>query len=111
MGNSTLKNDQEKLFDELIEVKLLYKTKEKTWKQITEENPDFDKIKKELSVLKKRIKKIEKNISSFGDSFLDVYDKELIKPLTEKDIFILREEIKEVRNTLETMGKTNKLIQ
>jgi uncharacterized coiled-coil DUF342 family protein len=105
MGNSALKNDQEKLFDELIEVKLLYKAKERTWKQITEENSDFDKIKKELSALKKRIKKIEKNISSFGDSFFDVYDKELIKFLSEKDILTLREEIKEVRTSLETMGE------
>ncbi|HDR50558.1 MAG TPA: hypothetical protein ENN90_02905 [Mariniphaga anaerophila] len=103
MGKSALKNDQEKLFDELIEVKLLYKSKEKTWKQTTEENPDFDEIKKELSVLKKRIKKIEKDISSFGDSFFDVYDKELVKPLSETDILSLRDEIKEVRNSLEAI--------
>lgn len=105
MGNSLSKKDQEMLFDELIEVKLLYKTKEKVWKQTAGEHPEFNKMKEELSVLKNRIKNIEKNISSFGDSFFDVYDKELIKPLSEKDIFILREEIKEVRNTLETLGK------
>ncbi|HDR52986.1 MAG TPA: hypothetical protein ENN90_15420 [Mariniphaga anaerophila] len=105
MGNSSPKIDQEKLFDELIDVKLLYKSKEKVWKQTAGEHPEFNKMKEELSLLKNRIKNIEKNISSFGDSFFDVYDKELIKPLSEKDIFILREEIKEVRNTLETLGK------
>ncbi len=103
MGNSKPKIDKEKIFDELIEVKLLYKTKEKVWKNITEENPEFNKMKEELSVLKNRIKIIERNISSFGDSFFDVYDKELVKPLSETDILSLRDEIKEVRDSLEAM--------
>jgi hypothetical protein len=106
MVNSKPKNDQEKLFNELIEVKLLFKTKEKIWKQSTEENPAFDSMKDELSALKMRIKKIEKNISTFGESFLDVYDLELGKPLSETDIFSLRDEIKEVRYSLEAIGKS-----
>ncbi len=106
MGNSSAKKDQKKLFDELIEVKLLYKTKEKIWKQTDKENPVFSKIKEELSDLKMRIKNIEKSISSFGDSFFDVYDKELVKPLSETDILSLRDEIKEVRDSLEAIGKT-----
>jgi hypothetical protein len=103
MGNSSLKKGQEKLFDELIEVKLLYKTKEKLWKHTTGENPAFSKMKEELSVLRNRIKNIEKNISSFGESFFDVYDSELGKPLSETDILSLRDEIKEVRDSLEAM--------
>jgi archaellum component FlaC len=104
MGNSALKKNQEKLFDELIDVKLLYKTKEKNSKQITEGNPAFNTMKEELSALKKRIKRIEHSISQFGDSFFDVYDAELVKPLSEMDILLLRDEIKEVRDSLEAIG-------
>lgn len=104
MGNSSPKKDQEKLFDELIEVKLLYKTKEGLWKHTTEENPAFNKMKEELSALKKRIKNIERSISQFGENFFDVYDAELIKPLSEMDILSLRDEIKEVRASLEAIG-------
>lgn len=104
MGNSSLKNDQEKLFDELIEVKLLYKTKEEIRKHTPEEKPEFDGMKEELSALKKRIKNIERSISRFGESFFDVYDSELGKPLSETDILSLRDEIKEVRDSLEAMG-------
>lgn len=106
MNNSLSKKDQKKLFDELIEVKLLFKSKEKIWKQSTEENPAFDLMKEELSALKMRIKNIEKNISTFGESFFDVYDLELGKPLSETDILSLRDEIKEVRDSLEAIGKS-----
>lgn len=106
MGNSEPKNNKEELFDELIAVKYLYKSKEKTWRQTNEHHPDFLKIKKELSALKKRIKAIENNISRFGESFFDVYDSELVKPLSETDILTLRDEIKEVRDSLEAIGKT-----
>lgn len=104
MGNSEPKNNKEELFDELIAVKLLYKSKEKTWRHTSEHHPDFLKIKEELSALKKRIKNIESCISKFGDSFFDVYDKELVKPLSETDILTLRDEIKEVRDSLEAIG-------
>lgn len=106
MGNSKPKNEQEKLFDELVEVKLLYKSREKTFKQISEGNPDFDKITDELSALKRRIKTIENRISQFGESFLDVYDAELVQPLSETDILSLRDEIKDVRDSLEAIGKS-----
>jgi uncharacterized coiled-coil DUF342 family protein len=106
MGNSSSKNSQERLFDELIDVKLLYKNKEKIWKKTAEENAEFNKIKEELSALKKRIKNIENSISQFGDSFFDVYDAELVKPLSETDILSLRDEIKEVRDSLEAIGKS-----
>lgn len=104
MGNSSQKKEQEKLFDELIEIKFLYKTKEKIYKETSKESMEFSKMKEELSVLKKRIKNIETSISGFGESFFDVYDSELVKPLSETDILTLRDEIKEVRNSLETMG-------
>lgn len=106
MDNSKPKNDQEKLFDELVHVKLLYKTKEKIRQQMAGKNPEFDKMKEELSALRTRIKNIEKNISTFGESFFDVYDSELGKSLSETDILILRDEIKEVRYSLEAIGKT-----
>ncbi|WP_139249686.1 hypothetical protein [Mariniphaga anaerophila] len=105
MTNFTQKKDKEELFDELIEVKLLYKTKEKTWKHTAGENPDSEKTKNELSALKERIKNIEASISKFGDSFFDVYDSELGTPLRETDILTLRDEIKEVRHSLEIMGE------
>ena len=104
MGNSSQKKEQEKLFDELIEIKFLYKTKEKNCKETSKESIECSKMKEELAVLKKRIKNIETSISGFGESFFDVYDSELVKPLSETDILTLRDEIKEVRNSLETMG-------
>lgn len=105
MADSLQKNDQEKLFDELIAVKLLYKTKERKWKQLAAENPDYQRIKNEMQALRKRILGIEKCISKYGESFFDVYDSELIKPLSESDILVLRDEIKDVRYSLEAMGK------
>ncbi len=95
------KNEQEKIFDELIAVKLLYKSREKEWKFLPADNPAKLEIKKDLSILKSRINTIEQNISHLSDSFFDVYDSELMNPLSESDILVLRDEIKAVRNSLE----------
>ena len=97
------KNEQEQLFDELISVKLLYKSKEKLWKQLPLENNDKADIKKELMAMKNRIGIIEQNIRCFGESFFDVYDWELSNPLSETDILGLRDEIQQVRHSLETI--------
>lgn len=97
------KNEQEKLFDELIDVKLRYKSFEKKWRKL--HNPGFDKAKVELTMLKHRIGEIEKAISRYGEAFLDVYDSELVKPLSESDILTLRDEITEVRSSLENIGE------
>jgi hypothetical protein len=105
MDITAQKNEQEKLFDELIDVKLLYKISEKKWKKLKINDFDSEGIKTELGILKHRINDIEKSISKFGDSFLDVYDSELLKPLSESDIFNLRDEIREVRHSLETIGE------
>lgn len=104
MANSLQKNEQENLFDELIAVKLILKNKEKEWKQLTSENPELKKVNEELATLRKKIGEIEKNISKYGDSFLDVYDSELMKPLSESDIIVLRDEIKEVRTSLKAIS-------
>ncbi len=105
MDITTKKNEQEKLFDELIDVKFLYKNFEKKWKKSKKSEFDPESIIEELASLKLRISEIEKSISKFGDSFLDVYDSELLKPLSETDIFTLRDEIREVRQSLETIGE------
>jgi hypothetical protein len=105
MNTSAQKNEQEQLFDELIAVKHLYKTREKEWRRHPVDNPEFRKIQVELTGLKRRIRDIEKCISRYGDSFFDVYDSELILPLSELDIINLRDEINEVRHSLETMVK------
>lgn len=105
MKTAVQKNDQEKIFDELISVKLLYKSRESQWKLLPVESPDKAVIKKELMAMKNRISIIEQNIRCFGESFLDVYDSELISSLGESDILVLRDEIKEVRNSLEAMGE------
>ncbi len=105
MDITTKKNEQEKLFDELINVKFLYKNFEKKWKKSKKTEFDPESIIEELASLKLRISEIEKSISKFGDSFLDVYDSELLKPLSETDIFTLRDEIREVRQSLETIGE------
>ena len=99
------KSEQEKVFDELISVKMLYKTRETYWKQLPVESQDKADIKKELLELKNRINIIEQNIRCFGESFFDVYDAELMNPLSESDILGLRDEIKEVRNSLEAIGE------
>lgn len=98
------KNEQERLFDELISVKLLYKSREMQWKQLPVESQDKADVKKDLLAMKNRIGIIEENIKCFGESFLDVYDSELSNPLSETDILGLRDEIKEVRSSLEAMG-------
>ncbi len=105
MKTAVQKKEQEKMFDELISVKLLYKSRETQWKQLPVESPDKAVIKKELMAMKNRISIIEQNIRCFGESFFDVYDSELIKPIGESDILILRDEIKEVRSSLEAMGE------
>ena len=105
MDITTKKNEQEKLFDELIDVKLLYRNFERKWKKSGKTEYDTESIREELASLKLRISEIEKTISKFGDSFLDVYDSELLKPLSETDIFTLRDEIREVRQSLETIGE------
>ncbi|MGM0620680.1 MAG: hypothetical protein ACQETJ_06525 [Bacteroidota bacterium] len=101
MATSSQKNKKEKLFDELISVKILHKKKEKELKNSGADAPGYETLKKELSDLKKKIAAIEKAISKYGESFLDVYDSELINPLTESDIIVLRDEISEIRNSLE----------
>jgi predicted nucleic acid-binding Zn-ribbon protein len=105
MDMTAKKNEQEKLFDELIDVKLLYKNLERKWKKSEKAEFDAESIKEELASLKQRISEIEKSISKFGDSFLDVYDSKLLKPLSETDIFSLRDEIREVRHSLENIGE------
>jgi hypothetical protein len=99
------KTEQEQLFDELISVKSLYKSTETQWKQVPVESADKALIKNELLAMKNRISIIEQNIRCFGESFFDVYDSELISPLSESDILVLRDEIKEVRSSLEGLGK------
>jgi hypothetical protein len=103
MNASAKKNEQEQLFDDLIAVKFLYKTREKEWRHHPVNNPKFHKIQEELTGLKKRIRDIEKCISGYGETFFDVYDSELMLPLSESDIICLRDEINEVRQSLETM--------
>lgn len=105
MNIAAQKNEKERIFDELIDVKLLYKKKEKKWKQLPVDALDKIEIKSELMALKIRIEEIEKNITRYGDSFFDVYDAELDLPLSESDILVLRDEIREVRHSLEAIGK------
>ncbi|MFW6248680.1 MAG: hypothetical protein ACOC4J_02805 [Bacteroidota bacterium] len=103
MTNQSEENKKEQLFDELIAVKLLHKRKHKELKKINLETPEYQKLKEELEELKAKIKNIENAISDYGESFLDVYDEELIKPLSESDIISLRDEISEIKYSLEAM--------
>ncbi|MFW5756361.1 MAG: hypothetical protein ACOCWK_07140 [Tangfeifania sp.] len=103
MTNQSEENKKEQLFDELIAVKLLHKRKHKELKKINLETPEYQSLKEELEELKAKIKNIENAISDYGESFLDVYDEELIKPLSESDIISLRDEISEIKYSLEAM--------
>mgnify|MGYP006299155351 CR=1 FL=1 len=105
MGTTSPKNEKEKLFDELITVKILHKNKESALKKMGPEATDYNMLKAELTDLKKKIKTIGDAISKYGDSFWDVYDAELIKPLSESDIITLRDEISEIKDSLEAMDK------
>ena len=98
-------NKKEQLFDELIAVKLLHKKKDRELKKMKSASPEFKALKEELAELKGKIKHIENAISRYGESFLDVYDEELIKPLSESDIITLRDEISEIKDSLEAMDK------
>lgn len=104
MTNLPDDNKKEQLFDELIAVKILHKKKSKELRKITSDAPEYHTLKEELAELKEKIKNIENAISKYGESFLDVYDEELIKPLSESDIISLRDEISEIKNSLEAMN-------
>ncbi|MFW5773627.1 MAG: hypothetical protein ACOCWD_03000 [Tangfeifania sp.] len=103
MTNQSEENKKEQLFDELIAVKLLHRKKGRDLKKINPETFEYQRLKEELAELKSKIKNIENAISDYGESFLDVYDEELIKPLSESDIISLRDEISEIKYSLEAM--------
>ena len=103
MTNHSEKDDKEKLFEELVEVRILYDEKIKKMKSFSLNSRELDSIEKELAGLRNRIALIKKSIARYGESFLDVYDLELMKPLSEADIIELREEIREVRCWLESI--------
>lgn len=105
MTNQADKNKKEQLFDELIAVKLLHKKKYRELKKIKLDTPEYESLNEELRELKEKIKSIENAISRYGESFLDVYDEELIKPLSESDIITLRDEISEIKDSLEALDK------
>jgi hypothetical protein len=105
MTNQSDKNKKEQLFDELITVKLLHKEKFRALKKMKQDTPEYGSLNEELRELKEKIKSIENAISRYGESFLDVYDEELIKPLSESDIITLRDEISEIKDSLEAMDK------
>ncbi|MFW5832186.1 MAG: hypothetical protein ACOC11_02255 [Prolixibacteraceae bacterium] len=97
------KDSKEKLFDELVEVRLLYDKKVKEIKTCDASSQHYELLAAELTSLKEKIRKIKSSIARYGESFLDVYDSELMKPLSEADIIELREEIYEVRSWLESI--------
>ncbi len=97
------KDSKEKLFDELVEVRLLYDKKVKELKTCDTGSQHYKLLAAELTILKEKIRKIKSTIARYGESFLDVYDSELMKPLSEADIIELREEIFEVRSWLESI--------
>ena len=103
MTSQSDENKKEQLFDELIAVKLLHKKKDRELKKMKSDTPEYESLKEEMTGLKTKIKIIETAISKYGESFLDVYDEELIKPLSESDIITLRDEISEIKDSLEAM--------
>ena len=103
MSTDSGADNREKLFDELIAVKLLHKEKVQEIKSQKLKPEERKSLEKELHELEKKIKSIQNAIARFGESFLDVYDEELIKPLSESDIIFLREEIREVRGWLQSI--------
>lgn len=103
MTSQSDENKKEQLFDELIAVKLLHKKKDRELKKMKLDTPECESLKEEMTELKTKIKIIENAISKYGESFLDVYDEELIKPLSESDIITLRDEISEIKDSLEAI--------
>ncbi len=104
MEHSPPDNKKEQLFEELIEIKLLYGAKAKALKNIRIHSGDFRTLESELKGLKEKISRIEKAISKYGEHFLDVYDARLINPLSESDIIVLRDEISEIRRSLRAIN-------
>ena len=95
--------NKEKLFEALVEVKILYEKKNKALKSGAHEHPDYQLVKDELIKLNRKISLLQNTITQYGENFLDVYDAELMQPLTEKDVIYLRDEIQEVRKWLESI--------
>jgi hypothetical protein len=103
MENHPSRDEKERLFEELVEIRIMYDAKIKRMKSFDLKPEEQKTIENELASLRKRIASIKSSVSRYGESFLDVYDSELMKPLTEADIIELREEIREVRNWLESI--------
>jgi len=103
MENHPARDDKEKLFEELVDVRILYDNKIKQMKSFELKPEEQKSIEKELANLRKKIASIKKSIARYGESFLDVYDSELMKPLSEADVIELRDEIQEVRDWLESI--------
>lgn len=101
MNKRPAKTKPEQLFEELIDIKILLKQKEKALKKNKKPSGESFDLRKELNDLRKKIETIEKNISQCGESFLDVYDEKLMNPLSESDIIDLRDQISEIRKSIE----------
>ena len=103
MTNYLPQDDKKKLFEELVELRIFYDQKIKKMKSFDLKPEEQKSIENELANLRKRIAVIKSSIARYGESFLDVYDSELMKPLSEADVIELREEIREVRRWLESI--------
>lgn len=103
MENHPLRDEKERLFEELVEVRIMYDAKFKKMKSFDLKQEEQKTIENELAILRKKIASIKSSVARYGESFLDVYDSELMKPLTEADIIELRDEIREVRDWLESI--------
>ncbi len=103
MINYLPQDDKKKLFEELVELRIFYDQKIKKMKSFDLKPEEQKSIENELANLRKRIAVIKSSIARYGESFLDVYDSELMKPLSEADVIELREEIREVRRWLESI--------
>jgi hypothetical protein len=103
MENHPSRDEKERLFEELVEIRIMYDSKIKKMKSFDLKPEEQKTIENELASLRKKIASIKSSVARYGESFLDVYDSELMKPLTEADIIELREEIREVRDWLESI--------
>ncbi len=104
MAINSTKNGKEKLFDELIDVKLLHEQKVKEIESLAKDSKDYSSVENQLIKLDEKINAIQKAVAQYGDSFLDVYDAQLLNPLSETDVIHLREEINNIRQRLELVS-------
>ncbi|MFW6289912.1 MAG: hypothetical protein ACOC0R_03000 [Mariniphaga sp.] len=88
------------LYQEYVAAKVAYKIAQKQSKRIPDDNPQKAEILKRLQEMKDKMVLIDTFLLKNIDSYSELLDSELHYSLREKDIILLREELKAVKKSI-----------